>query len=363
MGEASGNAAGTTALAVGRCRSFLADVFVGAGVDADAARTVAAGLVAAEIEGRASHGFLQAPMCLKRLRAGTLSTSGAIRLVHDGGAVAVYDGCLVLGHAAAGQAMSAAIAKAAAFGISAVAVRSATHFGVAGAVARDAANAGLIGVAMCNTRPMMAAPGGAEAVVGNNPLAIAIPVQDGAPFVFDMAMSAAAMGTIRSAATAGQPIPDGWALDRDGEPTTDAAAALAGLLRPAADAKGFGLALAVDLLCGLLSGGSLGAGVASMYADPAEPADCSWLMVAIDPRRFGADGFETRAKAALDDIRASRRRGGVDRIRVPGDRAAELIAGNGGFITLPDTLLAEMNGWARAFGVSELAPEADAAKA
>ncbi len=117
----------------------LREVFGGGGVDARGAGTVGAGLVASRIEGRATHGLLRAPMYLRRLRAGTLSTSGAIRLVHDGGAVAVYDGCLVLGHAAAGQAMSAAVAKASAFGISAVAVRSATHFGVAGAVARDAA--------------------------------------------------------------------------------------------------------------------------------------------------------------------------------------------------------------------------------
>lgn len=361
MAHARATATGAQRLAVARCEDFLADLFRSAGVAPDAARTVADGLVGAEREGRASHGFLQAPMYLNRLQAGTLSGSGEIRLVHDRGAVAVYDGGLVLGHAAAGQAMATAVAKASELGISAVAVRSATHFGVAGAVARLATDAGLIGLVMCNTRPMMAAPGGAEAVVGNNPLAIAIPVRDGPPFILDMAMSAAAMGTIRSAATAGRPIPDGWALDSNGEPTTDAAAALAGLLRPAADAKGFGLALAVDLLCGLLSGGSIGIGVASMYGDAAEPADCSWLMIAIDPRLFGADGFEARAKEALDTIRASRRRDGVDRIRVPGDRAAETVAGNDGFIRLPDRLISEMNGWAKALGVAELAPDPDVA--
>ncbi|MGX1100127.1 Ldh family oxidoreductase [Amorphus sp. MBR-141] len=355
MGHADEKSAGAQRLAVDRCRDFLTRLFIGAGVAPEAARTVAVGLVAAEIEGRASHGFLQAPMYLNRLRTGTLSTAGAIRPLHERGAVAVYDGGLVLGHAAAQQAMAAAVTKASAFGISAVAVRSATHFGVAGGVVRHASDAGLIGLVMCNTRPMMAAPGGAEAVVGNNPLAIAVPVRDGPPFLFDMAMSAAAMGTIRSAATAGRPIPEDWALDRDGEPTTDAAAALAGLLRPAGDAKGFGLALAVDLLCGLLSGGSLGSEVASMYGDPAEPADCSWLMIAIDPRLFGADGFETRAAEALDRIRASRRRKGVDQVRVPGDRAAEMIAHNDGFITLPGRLVDEMNEWARTFGTAELA--------
>jgi LDH2 family malate/lactate/ureidoglycolate dehydrogenase len=175
------------------CARFLARLFTAAGVGEETARVTAEGLVEADLQATGSHGALQAPNYLRRLRAGTISTRATIELVHESAAVAVYDAGLALGHPAARQAMDVALARASRFGIAAVAVRSATHFGMAGAHARRAAEAGMIGIVMCNTRPMMPAPGGAEAVVGNNPLAIAVPVAGGPPIVLDMAMSAVAI--------------------------------------------------------------------------------------------------------------------------------------------------------------------------
>ena len=262
--------------------AFTAQLFQAFGIGEKTARDVADGLVEADLAGVGSHGLLQAPNYLRRIAAGTISRAEDISLVHESGAVAVYDAGLMLGHPAAARAMDAAIGRAGRFGIAAVAVRSATHFGVAGRHAQRAADAGMIGIVMCNTRPMMPAPGAREPAVGTNPLAIALPAKGKGAVVFDMAMSEVAMGKIRAAAANGEPIPRGWALDAQGWQTTDPAAAIGGMLLPAAGAKGFGLAFMIDLLCGLLSGGSYCEGLASMFSAPGASGG---LLLAADRHR------------------------------------------------------------------------------
>ena len=307
--------------------AFTAQLFQAFGIGEKTARDVADGLVEADLAGVGSHGLLQAPNYLRRIAAGTISRAEDISLVHESGAVAVYDAGLMLGHPAAARAMDAAIGRAGRFGIAAVAVRSATHFGVAGRHAQRAADAGMIGIVMCNTRPMMPAPGAREPAVGTNPLAIALPAKGKGAVVFDMAMSEVAMGKIRAAAANGEPIPRGWALDAQGWQTTDPAAAIGGMLLPAAGAKGFGLAFMIDLLCGLLSGGSYCEGLASMFSAPEHPADCSWLLIAIDPAHFGlSQDFTVAVAAAAEKLRDGKRQDGVRpavrarRSQAPGQR-------------------------------------------
>src|SRR5262249_42751176 len=163
----------------------------------------------------------------------------------------------------------------------AVAVRNAFHFGAAGFWARRIAAAGCVGIAAANTRPLMPAPGGAAPVTGNNPIAFAAPSGVGPsgaePIVTDVSWSAATMGKIRLAQAAGEPIPSGWACDADGNPTTDPAAAIKGMLLPAAGPKGFVMAMMVDLLCGGLSSGAIGDEVRPLYGDPAVPYRCALL--------------------------------------------------------------------------------------
>ena len=331
----------------GRARAFLADLFSAAGVTGDAAALVADGLVEADLQGVASHGLLQAPTYLRRLRAGTIDGKGTLSLVHSSAAVTVYDAGLALGHAVATEAMDRAIETARTHGLAAVAVRTATHFGVAGRHARAAAEAGMIGIVMCNTRPMLAAPGGTGAVVGNNPLAIAIPVAGREPIVFDMAMSAVAMGRIRLAAQRGEAIPPDWALDASGQPTTDAAAALRGVLLPAAGAKGYGLALMVDFLCAL-SGGSVLGEIASMYGDPSAPSDCSWLFLTIDPAHFGlTQPYPERIAGLAASILAA-----PGEASLPGDRKLRAERQSLGKVVVPRTLADELERLAAEFGSS-----------
>ncbi|MFC4472246.1 Ldh family oxidoreductase [Streptomyces xiangluensis] len=299
-------------------------VFVAAGLSPRAAATVARSLVEADLRGTPSHGVLLVPMYIERLRKGSVSTRESAKVVSDAGAVAVLDAGHALGQLTGDQAMELAVDKAHTYGIGAVTVRHAFHFGGAYRYARTAAAAGCIGIAAANTRPLMPAPGGAAAVVGNNPLAVGVPTGHDEPILLDMALSEAALGKIRLAAQQGREIPPTWATDRGGTPTTDPAEALAGLLLPAAGHKGYGLALVVDVLTGVLSGGSFGGGVRGLYADPSTPNDCAHFFLALDVAAFGdRDEFEQRVAALRDQITGSPKAPGTERLLLPGQLEAE----------------------------------------
>jgi LDH2 family malate/lactate/ureidoglycolate dehydrogenase len=197
------------------------------------------------------------------------------------------------------------------------------------------AEKGFIGIVTSNTRPLMPALGGAEPVVGNNPLAIALPSAEGFPLVLDMAMSESAMGKIRLAAAQGRAIPDTWATDSNGRPTTDAGEAIKGMLLPAAGAKGFGLAFMMDLLCGALSGGGTGGAVRPLYDNLSECYNCSHLFLALDVARFvDTNLFGQSVVAAAQRVRESKRAPGTSRIYAPGDPARQALETNGGFCPL-----------------------------
>jgi LDH2 family malate/lactate/ureidoglycolate dehydrogenase len=216
--------------------------------------------------------------------------------------------------------MAHAVAKAAEFGAGVVAVRHAFHFGTARRFSLAAAAKDCIGITMCNTRPLMPAPGGAERVVGNNPIAIAIPTSDSAPLVLDMATSEAAMGKIRMAAKSGTPIPTNWATAADGTPTSDPAAAIEGMLLPTAGPKGFGLAFVIDLMCGLLSGGAIGQAVRPLFGNVSEAYDCTHLFIAIGLSTFGnVAEMKQRAAAATAAIRGGARAPNTERLFTPGE--------------------------------------------
>lgn len=304
-------------------RSAVGAVFVAEGYSPNAAGIVAANLVDADLAGVPSHGVMLLPMYIDRIRAGSVSRFEEGEVIADAGAIAVLDGRHALGQLTGVQAMSLAVERARQLGVGAVAVRHAFHFGRAASFAIAAADQGCIGIAMSNTRPLMPAIGGTDAVVGNNPMAIAAPGRDHS-VVLDMAMSQTALGKIRLAAAEGRSIPDDWATDAQGLPTTDAAAAIAGLLLPAAGAKGFGLALVIDILTGVLSGGAFGSQVAGLYRDTSQPNDCAHFFLALDTRAFAPDGeFPARLDALAEQVLASGTRPGVDRVMLPGQPESE----------------------------------------
>ena len=333
--------------------ALVSRVFVAAGVGESAALTVAAGLVEADLEGLPSHGVLLVDMYVDRLRAGSVSTREEAKVVSDRGATLVLDAGHALGQLTGDQAMRLAAARAKQHGVGIVAVRHAFHFGAARRYVVQAVAEGCVGIAMCNTRPLMPAPGGAERVVGNNPIAIAVPSDSDIPIVLDMATSAVAMGKIRLAEKAGQAIPETWAVRDDGGPTTDPSEAIAGMLLPAAGPKGFGLAFMIDLLCGLLSGGASGENVKPLYGDPSVPYDCSHLFMAIDVGHFcDLDWFRREAAAAAARIRAGKRAPGVAQLFVPGEPEWRRRAAAGDTVTLDPSLADHLIKIAQELGVS-----------
>ncbi len=331
-------------------------LFGAVGLADDACRRVAGALVDADREGKASHGVMMVPLYVERIRAGSVSTLTAARVVQDSGAVVVMDAEHALGQLTAEQAMATATERALRHGVAAVAVRHAFHFGAASRYALAAAEQGCIGVAMCNTRPLMPAPGGAEALVGNNPVAIALPSTDEPPVVVDMALSEVAMGKIRLAQAAGSEIPANWATDADGVPTTDPATAIAGMLLPAAGPKGFGLAFMIDLLCGALSSGGWGAGVTPLFGDRSVPYDCAHFFLALNVASFRALGdFQAEVAAAAARVRASATAPGVERVYSPGELEWQRRADNrqtGDIISLPHTVATSLRDVASSLQVS-----------
>jgi LDH2 family malate/lactate/ureidoglycolate dehydrogenase len=318
-----------------RLTAAVADIFTALGVAAADARIVAEDLVAADLEGVASHGVMLIPMYVDRMLKGSVSARSRGDVVSDRGAAIVIDAGNALGQLTARQAARLAAGRAQEIGAAAAAVRNAFHFGTAGRYARLMADQGCVGIVMSNTRPLLPAPGGAEAMTGNNPVAIALPTAGKHPVEVDMSLSATAMGKIRLAASAGERIPGGWAVDAQGQPTTDPNAAIKGMLLPAAGPKGFGLAFVIDLLCGGLSGGAVGAEVHPLYGDPALPYQCSQLFLAIHAGHFpAADALPVRVQGQAMRVSGSKRAPGVDRIYAPGELAHATRLANDGVCTL-----------------------------
>lgn len=313
-----------TRLPAAQLRSAVGQIFAALGLTPADAGAVADGLIDADMRGIPSHGLMLVPMYVDRIRDGSVTTAGRAEVVIDLGAIAVLDAANALGILTGDQAMALAVEKARAHGLGAVSVRGAFHFGGAFRYVRAAAEAGVIGIAAANTRPLMPAPGGARAVVGNNPLAVGVPTSGGEPIVLDMALSEAALGKIRLAAQEGRQIPTTWATDATGAPTSDPEAAIAGLLLPAAGPKGYGLAFMIDVLTGVLSGGGYGAAVRGLYADTAVPNDCAHLFLAVDPAAFGdPTTFTQRVDDLAAQVAASPTAPGVERVLLPGQLEAE----------------------------------------
>ncbi len=333
--------------------SFVARLFAATGLPAAAAETVANGLVEADLEGLASHGVMLADMYIERLQVGSVSKATAATVVSERQGAVVLDAGNALGQLTGNQAMHLAIDKARQFAAGIVSVRHGFHFGTAGRYARQAADAGCVGIAMCNTRPLMPAPGGAERVVGNNPLAIAVPAQGDIPIVIDMATSEAAMGKIRMAEKAREPIPSTWAVTAQGLPTTNPADAIAGMLLPSGGPKGFGLSFLIDLLCGLLSQGASGAQVRPLYGDFRVPYDCSHLFIAIDVAHFcDLDWFRTQAASAAQRVREGKRAPGIDQLFTPGEPEWQRQQRAGGQVSLEPAVVAMLQRYAANLGVT-----------
>ena len=325
-----------------------------AGVPAADAEVASRCIVEADLRGVPSHGAGLLPGYLARLRAGGLNPRPRLKVVSEAPAVAVLDGDGGLGHVVATRAMDVALERARGAGLGACAAGHSSHFGIAAVYADRAAAAGMIGIAISNSVAVMPPPGGAAPQVGVTAFAYALPGEDevlGA----DLAMSVASRGKILLRAAAGEPIPGDWALDAEGRPTTDAAAAAGGLLLALGAHKGFALALLWDVLAGLLSGSRYGA--AAVRPPPDQPGDIGHFMLAIDVARFlPREHFRAAVDGIARSIRETPRLAGfAEAPRVPGERAhAERERSQRAGVSLPAPLVADLDRLAAAVGVPGL---------
>jgi LDH2 family malate/lactate/ureidoglycolate dehydrogenase len=220
------------------------------------ARQVAECLVKAELRGVDSHGMIRLPVYTKRIQAKVVKARPSIRVESRYPSVALVDGDNGLGPAVCACAMEEAIRLAENCGIGFVGVRNSNHFGAAAFYVEKAIARNCIGCAVSNAPPNMAAFGGRERFLGTNPLAVGIPAGQERPLIFDASSSVVARGKIIVAAQRNLPIPEGWAIDPEGVPTTNAHAALAGAVLPFGGPKGSAVSFIIDILSGVLTGAS-----------------------------------------------------------------------------------------------------------
>jgi LDH2 family malate/lactate/ureidoglycolate dehydrogenase len=306
-------------------RDLVRDLFCGLDVPEADADAVADALLYANLRGIDSHGIDRAPVYLRRVKAGLAGGTQRMATVAEHGALRRMDAAGALGPAAALRAMDGAIELSALHGVGLVALGGATNIGAAGFYALHAARAGRIALVTTNAPKLMAPHGAAQAFLGSNPLAIAVPMGERDPFVLDMSSTVTARGKIRRAARAGEAIPEGLAIDADGLPTTDAERAMAGSLLPLGGPKGTGLALAMCLLLMLLAEADPDDQAASIYADPDRPQNLGQLLLAIDPWTVvDRERAQARLDALVERLHALRPQpgAGTDAVRYAGEASA-----------------------------------------
>jgi len=301
---------------------FAAQVFAAHGVPTEEAMLVADTLVQADLWGHQSHGVMRLSWYVGRLRSGVMRAVAGPRVVTDVGALAVIDGCDSMGQVLASRAADEAVRRAKTHGVGVVAVRNSNHFGTAMYFTLQAARKGCVALLSTNASPAMAPWGGREKRVGNNPWSIAAPAGEHVPMVLDIANTVVARGKVYLARQKGQKIPLGWAIDSEGEPTTDPIAALRGIILPMAEHKGYGLAVMMDVLSGVLTGSGFGTGVHGPY-QTAQRSGAGHLMIALDIAAFQPLAeFEARMARLIAELKSTPLAKGTTEIFYPGELEA-----------------------------------------
>lgn len=299
--------------------AFTERLLIAHGVPASDAATVADNLVSADLRGVDSHGINRLPSYLKRVRQGVLDPKAQPTVEQVTPVVARIDGHNAFGAVVAKKAMAIATDMASVYGIGMVACKQSNHFGMSAWVVQQAIDRGYLCLVFTNSSPALPAWGGREQILGVSPIACGAPGEP-IPFILDMAPSVAARGKIYKALRRGEAIPDDWALDAEGNRTTDPGKALdGGVMLPMGGPKGSALAIMMDVFSGVLSGSAFAGHVAGPY-DPSRPGDVGHFMVAIKPDLFvSAEDFKSRMKYLYERVVGSEKMAGVERIYFPGE--------------------------------------------
>lgn len=279
-------------------------------------------LIEADIRGTSTHGVSRLNIYIRRIQQGLIDPAAPLTVERQHGSTLVIDAGNGLGQVQASKALEKLIPIARKNGIASCTIRNSQHFGALSYYCNQAAEQDMILLATTNCEPSMAPAGGREAYFGTNPLACSFPTGKEYPVKVDLATSLVARGNIISAQKKGESIPSDWALSEEGQPTTDAATALAGTMLPMAGHKGYALALMVEVLSGVLSGAAIGPSVGSMYDNMDRKQDVGHFFCLLDISAFmDVETFKQRLDATIEEIKTCQKRPGADRILIPGERS------------------------------------------
>ena len=336
-----------------KLRAFITEIYLKMGVPAAPAAHLADTLVMADLWGHSSHGVMRTFWYGARFASGATQIAAEPHLVTDTGPLLALDGGDGIGQWITQTAVDLAKDRAATFGIAAVSVRNSGHFGTSMYFTRQLAEAGMIGFLATNASPAVPPHGGVEKLIGNNPQSWAAPTGLETPFILDFAHSAVARGKIYLAREKGESIPADWALDADGNPTTDASEAIAGTLLPMAGHKGAGLAAMMDVLGGVLSASGHGPDVAGPYIADRRSGSGHLLMAINIASLRQLDEFTDEMQQMITRLKSSRRQPGVEDILYPGEpefRHEQAARATG--LGLPEEMMIRLIEEARSLGVT-----------
>ncbi|HWI13965.1 MAG TPA: Ldh family oxidoreductase [Burkholderiales bacterium] len=310
-------------LPAAQVQSFIARALCAVDIPAPDADSIAELMTRADVNGSDGHGVFRLPQYVRRIKAGAVNVRPNIRTVREAPAMAVVDGDNGMGHLVMRYATEKAIAKAKQSGIAWVGVKWSNHAGPASLYASMPVAHDMIGLYLAVGNANHLPPwGGIDMLLSTNPIAVAIPAGEEAPVVLDMATTVAAYGKVKTKAQRGETMPEGWMMDRNGQPLTDPKRANEGFLLPIGGYKGYGLALIFGMLAGTLNGAAMGRDVVDFNADDTTPTNTGHTIVAISVEAFQPVAeFKASVDALVRDIRGSTRLPGVDRIWLPGEQS------------------------------------------
>jgi LDH2 family malate/lactate/ureidoglycolate dehydrogenase len=301
-------------------RAYCEEVFRSCGMAGEDACIVADSLVQANLRGVDSHGVTRVGIYVKRLKMGLVNPRPNVEVVQESAATLLVDGDNGMGQVVGVRALELGLDKARESGGVSVGVRRSSHYGAGAYYVQRAVDRNTIAFAYSNAPPTMAPWGGVDPYLGTNPYAYGVPAGEHRPIILDMATSIVARGKIILAAERGASIPEGWAVDKQGNPTTDAREALEGSVLPFGGPKGYALSLMIDIMAGALTGAGFGPRVNSLYDNFDEPQNVGAFFQLIDIGRFSdPTTFKARIDQMIEEIKSARKAAGTKEIFLPGE--------------------------------------------
>jgi L-2-hydroxycarboxylate dehydrogenase (NAD+) len=343
-------------------RAFLVDALRACGLPEADAAIVAEAMLEADLTGADAHGVFRLPGYVRQLKRGVMNPRAKVTVLERSAATALIDGDHGMGHVVMTHAANLAVELARESGVGWVGARRSNHAGAGAIYATIPLQQGMIGIyGAASSVNHMAPWGGTEALLGTNPIAVAIPAGDEAPMILDIATSLASNGAIRTHELEGRPMPEGWVQNRsDGAPITDPRRINEGTYLPMGGYKGSGLSIVIGLLAGTLNRAAFGRDIKDFAAPPGGELNVGQFVIALDVARFIApDVFKAEVDRHIRDLASSRPLPGVEAVRVPGQgRVARRKEREENGVPLNATVLAQVDEVAKSLAITPLGARA-----